>query len=156
MAHMNQSLTTNRMTCLTSEALALLCNFGRGLRYSSVNFFSNLCKWFRCRLKDFLSGALATLLFSRAEPFMQFWKRAAWGKLFKFGSVDQDKMSFKEKFKDDGRTTDAGWRPITIPHLEPSAQLSQKSHIKRNALISFDFFFKISLASWGLLPPAPL
>ena len=34
----------------------------------------NLGHWFRkrCRLKDFLSGVLAVLLFSAAEPFMQF------------------------------------------------------------------------------------
>ena len=33
----------------------------------------NFGQWFRrCRLKDFLSGALAALLFSGAEPFMQF------------------------------------------------------------------------------------
>ena len=38
-------------------------------------------QWFRrrCRLKDFLSGALVALIFSRAEPFMQFWKGASWG-----------------------------------------------------------------------------
>ena len=35
----------------------------------------NLDLWFRmrCRLKDFLSGALVALMFSGAEPFMQFW-----------------------------------------------------------------------------------
>ena len=32
----------------------------------------NLGQLFRCRLKDFLSGAMAVLLFSGAEPFMQF------------------------------------------------------------------------------------
>ena len=33
----------------------------------------NLGQWFRrCCLKDFLSGALAVLLFGAAEPFMQF------------------------------------------------------------------------------------
>ena len=30
-------------------------------------------------LKDFLSGALAVLLFGGAEPFKQFSKRALWG-----------------------------------------------------------------------------
>ena len=31
-------------------------------------------QWFRrrCRLKDFVSGALSVLLFGVAEPFMQF------------------------------------------------------------------------------------
>ena len=51
-----------------------LCNFGR--RYYEDQFCEiilNLGQWFRrgCRLKDFLSGALAALLFSEAEPFMQ-------------------------------------------------------------------------------------
>ena len=34
----------------------------------------NLRLWFRsrCHLKDFLSGALAALLFGEVEPFMQF------------------------------------------------------------------------------------
>ena len=52
-----------------------LCNFGRG--YYEEQFcviILNVGQWFRrrCRLNDFLSGALATLLFSGAEPFMQF------------------------------------------------------------------------------------
>ena len=52
-----------------------LCNFGRG--YYEEQFCEiivNLGQWFRrrCRLKDFLSGALAAFLFDGAEPFMQF------------------------------------------------------------------------------------
>ena len=51
-----------------------LCNFGR--RHYEEQFCEiilNLGQWFRrCRLKDFLSGALVALLFSGAEPFMQF------------------------------------------------------------------------------------
>ena len=45
---------------------------------------------------------------------------------FKFGPVVQE-MSFKEKNTDDrnGGTTRAGRRPITIPHLEPPAQVSK-------------------------------
>ena len=59
-----------------------LCHFGRG--YYEEQFSENILnlgQWFRrrCGLKDFLSGALAALLFCRAEPFMQFWKRASWG-----------------------------------------------------------------------------
>ena len=43
------------------------------MRNNSVNFFLNLGQWFRrCRLKDFLSGALAVLLFGAAETFLQF------------------------------------------------------------------------------------
>ena len=40
---------------------------------SRKNYFE-LDQWFRsrCRLKDFLSGALAVLLFVAAEPLMQF------------------------------------------------------------------------------------
>ena len=47
----------------------------------------------------------------------------------KFGQVVQEEMSFKEKVcgrrkTDDGRTRNAGQRTITIPDLEPSAQVS--------------------------------
>ena len=49
------------------------------MRNNSVIFFFNLGQWFRCCLKDFLSGALAVLLFGAAEPFMQFLKMASWG-----------------------------------------------------------------------------
>ena len=48
---------------------------------NSVKIILNLGQWFRrFRLKEFLSGGLAALLCSGAEPFMQFWKRASWGK----------------------------------------------------------------------------
>ena len=51
-----------------------LCNFGR--EYYEEQFCEIILilgQWFRrCCLKDFLSGALAALLFSGAEPFMQF------------------------------------------------------------------------------------
>ena len=50
-----------------------LCNFGKG--YYEEQFCEiilNLGRWFRgCRIKDFLSGALAALLFSGEKPFMQ-------------------------------------------------------------------------------------
>ena len=53
-----------------------LCKFNRG--YPEEQFCEiilNLDLWFRmrCRLKDFLFGALVALMFSGAEPFMQFW-----------------------------------------------------------------------------------
>ena len=58
-----------------------LCNFGRG--YNEEQFCEIILilgQWFRrCHLNDFLSGALATLLFRGVGPFMQFWKRASWG-----------------------------------------------------------------------------
>ena len=50
-----------------------LCNFGRG--YYEKQFgeiILNSGQWFRCRLKDFLPGALAAILFGGVEPFMQF------------------------------------------------------------------------------------
>ena len=52
--------------------------FGRG-HYKELfcEFISNLGQWIRsrCRLKEFLSGALAALLFSGAEPFVQKFGR---------------------------------------------------------------------------------
>ena len=49
-----------------------LCNFGRGEQFCEI--ILNLDQWFRrrCHLKDFLSGALAALLFGGVEPFVQF------------------------------------------------------------------------------------
>ena len=51
-----------------------LCNFGRGYQEQQFcEIILNLGQWFRrCLLKDFLFGALATLVFRGAEPFMQF------------------------------------------------------------------------------------
>ena len=48
--------------------------FGRGYYEEQFcEFILNLGQWFRkCRLKDFLSGALAALMFSGVEPFLQF------------------------------------------------------------------------------------
>ena len=47
-----------------------------GIGYAEESFCEivlNLDQWFRrCHLKDFLSGALAALLFGGAESFMQF------------------------------------------------------------------------------------
>ena len=58
----------------------LWCNFGTGYYEERLcELILNLGQWFRCCLKDFLSGALAALLFDEAEPFMQFWKRASLG-----------------------------------------------------------------------------
>ena len=59
-----------------------LCNFCRG--YYEEQFCEiilNLGQWFRnrCNLKDFLSVALVTLLFSGVKPFMQFFKRGQHG-----------------------------------------------------------------------------
>ena len=43
-----------------------LCNFGRGFQEEQF------CENYFGHLKDFLSGALAALLFSGVKPFMQF------------------------------------------------------------------------------------
>ena len=75
-----------------------LCNFGRG--YYNEPFLEiilNLGQW-RCRLKDFLSGRLAALLFLCS------------------GAI------YAKKFTD-GCTHD-GRRPMTTAHIEPSAQAS--------------------------------
>ena len=51
-----------------------LCNFGRGYHEEKFcKIILNLDQWFRrCLLKDFLSGALAALVFDGVEPFMPF------------------------------------------------------------------------------------
>ena len=51
-----------------------LCFYGRGYQEEQFcKIILNLGQWFRrCRFKDFLFGALAALLFSGEEPFMQF------------------------------------------------------------------------------------
>ena len=70
-----------------------MCTFGRG--YYEEQFCEiilNLDQWFlliffefgpvaqEMSLKDFLSGALAPILFGGAEQFMHFGKRASWGR----------------------------------------------------------------------------
>ena len=63
------------MALLFSGAEPFVFNFGGGhYEEQFCEIISNLGQWFRrrCCLKDFLSGALAALLFSGAEPFMQF------------------------------------------------------------------------------------
>ena len=53
-----------------------MCQFGRGFHEEQFcEIILNLDKWFRrrCRLKDFLSRALAVPVFSGAELFIQFW-----------------------------------------------------------------------------------
>ena len=52
-----------------------LCNFGRGYHEEQFcEIILNLGQLFRsCCFKDFLSGALAALMFCREEPFVQFW-----------------------------------------------------------------------------------
>ena len=89
------------------------------MRNNTMNLFP-FGQWFRkrCRLKDLLSGALGALVFSGAEPFMQFWKRASWGTFIwsymKFGPVVQEEMLFKEKVyarrtKSDQNTSPWAW-----------------------------------------------
>ena len=51
-----------------------LCTFARGYHEEQFcEIILNLGLWFRrCCLTDFLSGALAALLFGGAEPFLQY------------------------------------------------------------------------------------
>ena len=51
-----------------------LCNFGKGFYEEQFcGIILNFGQWLsRYCLKDFLSGALAALLFGGVEPFMQF------------------------------------------------------------------------------------
>ena len=51
-----------------------LCNLVEGItRKNSEKNILNLDQWFRrCHLKDFSSGTVEVLLFSGAEPFVQF------------------------------------------------------------------------------------
>ena len=69
-----------------------MCNFGRGHHEEQLcEIILNLDQWFRRRaLKDFLSRALAALVFSGVEPFMQFFVEGIKGNIhvnyFKFDS----------------------------------------------------------------------
>ena len=52
-----------------------MCNFGKGyLGEQFCEFILSLDQWssWRCRLKDFLSGSLAALVLSGAEPVEGF------------------------------------------------------------------------------------
>ena len=91
-------VTYLRMTDRLAAPLYFLWNFGRVHHEEQFcEIILNLGLWFRrkYRSKDFLSIALAVLLFGAAEPFMQFWKRASWGIFMAFGPVVQKEMSFK-------------------------------------------------------------
>ena len=62
-------------TCAAAQQTLFnhLGNFGRGNH--EVHFCEiilSLDQWFRCLSKDFLSGALAALLFGVMEPFVLF------------------------------------------------------------------------------------
>ena len=73
----------------------------------------------RCRIKEFLTGALVALLFGAQEwNHLCNFERGHHGEHMKFGPVVQGML-----FTDDGPTDD-GQRPITRAHLEPSAQVS--------------------------------
>ena len=60
---------------MTDQWSGTIVNFGRVHHEGQFSeLILNLGQWFRrrCCLKDFLSGALAVILFGTAEPFMQF------------------------------------------------------------------------------------
>ena len=79
-----------------------LWNFGRVHHEEQFcEIILNLGRRFRrCCFKDFVSGALAVLLYGGAELFMLFWKRASWGTVMwsymEFGPVVQKVMLFKD------------------------------------------------------------
>ena len=53
-----------------------LCNFGRrNPEEQFCEIILNLDQWYRRCFKDFLSGTLAALVFSGAEPFVPFLYR---------------------------------------------------------------------------------
>ena len=60
-----------------------LCNLSRGYQEGQFcEIILNLDPLIRrCHLKDFLSGALAALLLSGAEPFVQFLKEGIMGNI---------------------------------------------------------------------------
>ena len=66
-------------------------------------------------------------MFSGAEPFLQFG-RGHFGEPSREIILNLDqwfrRCHVKKKFTDDRGMMDARQRPITIPHLEPSAQMS--------------------------------
>ena len=67
---------------LFSAAEPFWSNFGgRHHEEQICEIILNLEQWFRryCLRIFLIYGALATLLFSGAEPFVQFWYRALWG-----------------------------------------------------------------------------
>ena len=56
-----------------------LCNFCKGYHEEQFcEMILNLDNWFRCRLKDFLSIALAALMFSGSEPFHNKFTLSLW------------------------------------------------------------------------------
>ena len=73
-----------------------------------------------CTVKPVLSGhlkigkttgsSMQVQSIAECSPFLYQWFRR--------------RCHLKKKFRDDGRRTDEGGRPITIPHLEPLAQVS--------------------------------
>ena len=102
-----------------------LCGFVRG--YPEEQFCEiilNLGQWFRrgCQLKDFLSGALAALVFSGANIYATL-KEGIIGNIHVKLYEIWTRCRLKKKFLH-GRRTNDGRRLITIPHLEPSAQVS--------------------------------
>ena len=80
--------------------------------------------------KRFLSGSLAAFLSVEQNHSCNF-ESGHHGKhscevILILGKWFRRRCHLKKRFMDDGLTTDAGRRPITIPHLEPLAQGSQK------------------------------
>ena len=106
-----------------------LCNLGRGHHEEHFcEIILNLDQWFRrCHLKVFLPRALAEQ--NRCATF----GRGHYGEhsceiILNLDQWFRRRYSLKKKFTDDAQcTTHARRRPITIEHLELSAQVSLKT-----------------------------
>ena len=99
-------------------------NFGREhYEEQFCEIIKNFGQWFkRCSFKDFLSRALAALLFNEAKPFMQIQKRATWGTSCNvIDNLDQwfrRRCCLEKKIRMTDRLT------ITIANHVPSAQVN--------------------------------
>ena len=105
-----------------------LCKFGRG--YYEEQFCEiilNLGQWFkRYRLKDFFNWSSGSPPDRWSRPIYAILKEVIMGnihvKLYEIWTRGSGGKVILRKFMD-GLTAD-GHRPITIAHLEPSAQVS--------------------------------
>ena len=99
-----------------------LCNFGRGYHEKQFfEFISNLGQWFRRRCWPSCSVEHNNLCnFERWHD-----REHSCAVILNLDQWYRRRCCLKKTFTDEGRwKKDAGRRPITIPHIEPSAQVS--------------------------------
>ena len=61
------------LAAFVQRSVTICAILAEGIKRNNSVIFLNLGQWFRrCLLKDFSSGALATLLFIGVELYMQF------------------------------------------------------------------------------------